>query len=274
MRNLRHSWARRLSVPLLATAGLAYIVVLAATYFQATAPGSLAPNPAELRRLLFQAARPISALERRLAAADTPLGAGPLITMGTSMESPFYGQSLTAAERAGRDGERLALLDWIRSGASRAAYERDDYVIMSSAASPAFTPQFLVADMSKIGVASATTDSSAPVRVRIRSIFNQRCVNCHHADGDDTARLIPFDSYESIAVYLRPETHADRARPWLIATILSLFPLATLAGLTVFWSPSSAHLSRCHFGSQAPLGNPLLEAPLRPVHKQTFGASA
>src|SRR3954463_1759633 len=98
---------------LLVFAGAAYLVLLAATYLKATAPGSLAPDPAEVHRLLFDAARPISALERRLTAADTPLGVGPLITKGTSRESPFYGQSLTPAELAGRDGERLALLDWI-----------------------------------------------------------------------------------------------------------------------------------------------------------------
>ena len=74
----------------------------------------------------------------------------------------------------------------------------------------------------------ASNGSSAP-RIRIRSLINERCVNCHHEDGDDTARLIPFDSYQAIALYLRPETHADSGRPWLVSALLGLFPLALLA---------------------------------------------
>ena len=209
----------------LAVAGAAYFMLAAVTYFKATAPGSLAPDLAEVHRLFFQTARPSSALERRLAAADTPLGTGPLITTGTSMESPFYGQSLTVAELAERDGERLALLDWIRSGAHRAAYDGDDYAFGRPAVTIALTPQF-------VRTASGAGDREN-TRVRIRSIINERCVNCHHEDGDDTARLIPFDSYDAIAVYLRPENHADTARPWLLASLFSLLPLAALVGLAV-----------------------------------------
>jgi hypothetical protein len=223
---------RRVRRAALVTSGLAFAVLLILTYFKTTAPGSLAPDPAELHRLLFQAAKPVSALERRLAAADTPLGTGPLVTTGTSMESPFYGQSLKAAELSERDGERLALLDWIRSGANRAAYDKDDYALARLIEFEAITPQFVHA------VRGAGDGKNT--RVRVRSIMNKRCVSCHHEDGEDTARLIPFDSYDAIAIYLRPENHADTARPWLLATIFSLLPLATTVGLA--FSGSNAEL--------------------------------
>jgi len=227
---------RRVYIHLIAwtilTASASYLALFITTYFKTTAPGSLAPDLVELHRLLFQAAKPVSALERRLAAADTPLGTGPLVTMGTSIESPFYGLSLTADERVERDGERLALLDWIRSGANRAAYDADDYALAQPSEITAITPQF-------IRVVSGAGDYNT-TRVRIRSIINERCVNCHHEDGEDTARLIPFDSYDAIAIYLRPEDNADGARPWLLATVLSLLPLATIVGLTFLWFPSSA----------------------------------
>src|SRR5205823_7527325 len=67
-------------------------------------------------------------------------------------------------------------------------------------------------------------------RVRIRSLINERCVSCLNDEGDDTARLVPFDNYQSIALYLRPETHADGGRAWLLAALVSLFPLAALVG--------------------------------------------
>ena len=70
---------RRLLAALLATAGLAYGALLVTTYVKTTAPSSLSPDLGELRRLLYQAAKPISAMERRLEASDTPLGTGPLI---------------------------------------------------------------------------------------------------------------------------------------------------------------------------------------------------
>jgi hypothetical protein len=216
----------------LMTSGLAFAVLLILTYFKTTAPGSLAPDAAELHRLIFQAAKPVSALERRLAAADTPLGTGPLVTAGTTMESPFYGQSLTAAELSRRDGERRALLDWIRSGANRAAYDADDYALARPAEIEAVTPQFVHATS---GAGDCKTQ-----RVRIRAIINERCVSCHHEDGEDTARLLPFDSYEAIAIYLRPEDNADGARPWLLASLFSFLPLATIVGLTFLWFPSTA----------------------------------
>ena len=66
------------------------------------------------------------------------------------------------------------------------------------------TPGFLVGD------ASSPMLPFAP-RVRIRSLINERCVTCHNEDGDDTARLVPFDTYESIARYLRPGNHMPMA---------------------------------------------------------------
>src|SRR5439155_14352385 len=87
------SMSRHLFAALLATCGLAYAALLVTTYLMTTAPSSLAPDLGELQRLLFVAARPVSAMERRLAASDIPLGAGPLISSGIAMPIPFTGQS-------------------------------------------------------------------------------------------------------------------------------------------------------------------------------------
>src|SRR5207244_11970688 len=94
--------------------------------------------------------------------------------------------------------------------------------VASPASIISITPEFLVHK------AIATT-ASEPPRVRIRSLINERCVTCHNEGGDDTARLVPFDNYQSIAPYLRPEDHGNAGRAWLIAALVSLFPLATFA---------------------------------------------
>ena len=199
---------------------MGHVALLVVTYLHTTPPSALAPELADLNRLLYRTERPVSPMERRLEASDTPLGAGPLISgpsasgvnssilttndssMRFAFTDPSDGQakSLTAAELAEREGERQALLDWIRSGASQAAYARDDYRLSSSAASKTITPAFLVDST------SVATDPSPP-RVRIRSLINERCVTCHNeADGDDTARLVPFDTYDAIARYLVPDS--------------------------------------------------------------------
>src|SRR5262245_28949224 len=125
---------RRSLAALLAAAAVAYVALLAATYFKTTAPSLLVPDFGELDRWLFSAAPPISPMERRLEAADTPLVAGPLIS-GPTMGSPFARksnegtQALTQTDLDEREGERQALLDWIRSGASKSAYDQDDFAL-------------------------------------------------------------------------------------------------------------------------------------------------
>src|SRR5262245_46460064 len=127
---------------LLIVAGVTYGALLVATYLQTTPPSALGPRLAELKGLLFADEKPVSPMERRLEAADTPLGTGPLISGESAGEKSMrfafgeqsgdLGRALTKDELAQREGERMALLDWIRGGASRTAYERDDYIVSST----------------------------------------------------------------------------------------------------------------------------------------------
>ena len=242
---------RHLLAAILAVAGLSYAALLVATYLQTTASAALGPDLSELDRLLFHAARPISPMERRLEASDTPLGSGPLISGQHTTAGPLrvlvgrpsmrtkqsaewieltqgMNDEELAALIAEREGERQALLDWIRLGASRVAYERDDHVVTNPAVVATMTPAFLCSE----GRQPATTNLP---HVRIRSLVNERCVGCHCDDGDDTARLIPFDSYEGIARWLIPDAHERAARPWLMVALALLFPLAALASSAFAW---------------------------------------
>jgi hypothetical protein len=212
--------ARRFLAALLIAAGIGYTGLLVAIYVQTTAPSALAPDLWDLDRLLFHPARPISSMERRLEAANTPLGMGPLIRESPASSRDELAESLSSTQLTEREGERQALLDWIRSGASQAAYESDNYAVANRAAISSLTPEFVV---------PGECTTSRP-HVRIRSIINERCGNCHNEDGDDTARLIPFDSYPLIALYLQPDDRANRGRASLLAALIGLFPLAAIAG--------------------------------------------
>jgi hypothetical protein len=220
MLQLLPATTRRVLAGILLAAGLAYGILLATTFFQTAAPSQMVPDLAEIKRLLFPSAKPISPLERRLVMSDTPLGTGPLITGQTGRMPP-----LNESEALQREGDRQALLDWIRSGASRTSYEQDDHTLTQAVSSSSITPKFLRDE-------GDCANSSARRHLRVRSLFQERCLSCHAEDGDDTARLIPFDSYDAIARYLIPESHGDTGRAWLFASLALLFPLAGVGGLT------------------------------------------
>ena len=73
---------------------------------------------------------------------------------------------------------------------------------------------------------------SLPMTVRIRTLLHDRCVTCHGEKGrHDIARFIELDTYEGLAPHLKPEPDASTAsRAWLIAVLVSLYPLAAFTG--------------------------------------------
>jgi hypothetical protein len=131
---------------------------------------------------------------------------------------------------AEREGERLALLDWIRSGASRTSYEQDDYLLANPSVIPHLTSQYRLPDDGGAG-------TTAPPRVRIRTLLTDRCVTCHGENGrHDTARFITLESYERLEPRLRPEATNRAGRAWLVAALFGMFPVAAIAGPTFYFT--------------------------------------
>ncbi len=96
--------------------------------------------------------------------------------------------SLEAADMAlyaEREGERLALLEWIRAGGSKEAYEKDSFVLPASLGNHPLTPDF-----------SEDNGKAA----KIKSIIDNRCVRCHGPDGRQFE--FPLVSYDNLKVYL------------------------------------------------------------------------
>lgn len=213
----------------LSTAGIGYCVLVVAAYLHLTTPGSLFPDAHELGQLLFSSAQPISQIERLLEATGD-------MDSGGSMRPAFTEQSTgweelikplsvdeLAALRAEREGERLALLDWVRSGGGQAAYDADDHLSATLSPETPLTPAYLINEIG--GEAKAM-----PHRIRIRSLITDRCVACHGENGrHDTARFISLHGYENLARRLRPEQTDSGRRRWLFSALFALYPLAALA---------------------------------------------
>src|SRR4051812_19996437 len=152
------SYLRRLALPTrralatsLAAATIAYCVMFFVSYLQLTPSTSVFPDLRELDRLLFEIKKPTSRIERLLEAT-----VGPMSRSGT-MRPAFTDQSLgweslvqnlTTEERgallAEREGERLALLDWVRRGASREAYQGDRYEVNATSGIHHVTGDYII----------------------------------------------------------------------------------------------------------------------------------
>jgi hypothetical protein len=229
LRQLSPATRRALGLSLVIVA-IAYVVLLLATYFELCPPSSSWPEPGELDRLLFETEPPVSRIERLLESAEGEMNRGGTMRPAFTDQSvgwKLLTEGMTTAERAAlvadREGERLALLDWVRSGASREAYEHDDYVLLDRAGVRQITSSY-VADSSR------TQNDQLPRRVRIRTLLNDRCVTCHGENGrHDTARFIPLDSYQNLEPHLHAETTEFHGRAWLIASLAALYPFAIIS---------------------------------------------
>ena len=217
---------------LLAAAGIAFCTVLMRAYFQMTSQHSVLPDVNELDRVFFRSQeKPVSHIVRLLEANDLPMnGSG---TMRPAFTTQSVGwdsliEKMTAEERATllaqREGERLALLDWVRSGPDQGAYEKDDYPLSGTAAVGEVTADYVVAD-------ERAADRGVPRRVRIRRLVNDRCATCHRENGrNDKARWFPLDTFERLEPYCHAKSVSGSRPTWPIAALFALLPLALLTG--------------------------------------------
>lgn len=226
---------------LLTAVAIGYGSLLVAVYFQLTPPSSLFPDLRELDRLIT--ARPVSKIEQLLEAGGDQMNGGGTMRPAFTLQSIGWEdavRNLTEDEKGRllqqREGERLALLDWVRSGASRDAYSQDDYLPSGAAKIQQITAAYRVSDPSADVPAAAA-------RVRIRSLIADRCVTCHGENGrHDTARFIPLDSYEQLEPRLRPESPGAQQK-WVAVALVGLLPLALVFGVG-YWHTSHPLLTR------------------------------
>jgi hypothetical protein len=125
-----------------------------------------------------------------------------------------------------REGERQALLAWVRDGLKRDVFEADSMARPAHLAEHPVTPDFVNADGT----------------IKIKTLFTERCVRCHQADGDDAAATkYPLNSFEQIQQYAKVETNAGiMSLPALTQSththLLSFAMLWTATGLIIAFS--------------------------------------
>jgi len=219
-------------------AALGYGAGLVQLHFAHASPGQWLPDLDDTVRIYHgETGPPLSRLERLLAAESGPFN-------GTGTMKPAFFEKSSGWKRLvdklppdklrilheEREGERQALLAWVRAGGADSEYEEDRYVLPTELAARPITAEFLVTD-----------DQGQPVSpraVRIRSLLEARCVRCHQEGGADRqAARFPLDSYERLEKYLQPEKGLGMSLEQLALTThvhwLGFVMLFSLTGLVM-----------------------------------------
>jgi hypothetical protein len=203
-----------------------YVAALAQVHFQSAGPGELLPGPNRVRDTYAAPAEPErSRIELVLERDSGPFnGTGSMRPAFTTRShgwdalirglSPDEFRVLTEQ----REGERLALLAWVRRGADRAAYDRDDAPLGDELAGQPITPDLTV----------------GPSRFRVRSLIERRCTTCHSETGrEDRARLAPLNTYDRLKPYTEVRPSTLMPLPKLVQTThVHLFGFALLYAAT------------------------------------------
>lgn len=196
--------ARLVIAVFLVSVGLGYIAALVQLHFQNASAGRLLPDAADAVNIYY--GRPQTSQLERLLDADEKL---PFGGSGT-MKPAFFGRSLgwlrairqkakkdhlSAADaeakvREEREGERQAVLAWIRSGADQKAYQDNLFPLPAELAGHPITPDYV----------QESAGGKGPSGVLLRDIFRDRCARCHD-EGKEVAHA-PLTNYEQIHDYL------------------------------------------------------------------------
>jgi hypothetical protein len=216
--------ARLVLATFLITVGIGYWSALVQLRVQHASDGQVIPGKKEVERV-FAGVSGQSHMERLLTApiSEPFNGSG---SMAGAFLDPAHSsgwpraarefKKLTPEEadekvRKQRNGERLAILDWLKNGAQQKPYEDDNYPITKELGDqleingnePSITDKFI------------GKDAGGKPTIMIQSIFQNRCVRCHRDGASGSAGEYPLDSYESISLYTTPEKSGGMSLPKL-----------------------------------------------------------
>jgi hypothetical protein len=196
----------------LLSAGLGYFSALVQLHFQGAVAGSHLPGPEETvatyhgrqglsqieRLLVSDESKPFNGSGSMRAAFTTRSGGWPRNIREKAKElnlNPGEATSLQKARselRQERDGEREAVLAWIRSDADRKkAYDEDGFALPPTLAGHPITPKYVNDDTKT---------------VKVQSILTDRCARCHSESTGGPASNFPLDSFERVKEYCEVET--------------------------------------------------------------------
>ena len=228
--------ARLVIAMFLLSAGVGYFSALIQLHFQHATPGRLLPDAEDAASAYY--GRPgMSQLERLIVVDEgKPFnGSGSMRQTFTSKSAGWKGAisrrakekhlPLRKAEeelRSERDGERLAVLDWIRTGANRKEFEDNNHVLSSHLVKHPITPEFV------------EQGSDRTPHVKLAAILETRVHRCHGEGKNGSAAQFPLESYEQLHEYCEVETSEGGMSVKKLAqsTHVHLLGFAILYGLT------------------------------------------
>lgn len=241
--------ARLTLAAFLISVGIGYLAALVQLHLQHASPGNLFPT-SEDARMIFHGPtdKPVSPLERVLIADESlPFGAAQMSSAFTSKSASwnkaikdktkelagperrgdFSEDALAKAEaalRLERQGERQALINWIRAGASRADYDQNKFCLADDWGAQPITAKYTIKEEGKNG----------PPAVVIKSLVEDRCVRCHSPEGSsEKAKAIPLDTYEGLMKFAKTKETGGMSLGKLAQTThVHLLGFSMLYGLT------------------------------------------
>jgi hypothetical protein len=220
----------------LISVGVGYFSALVQLHFQHAAAGEPLPGPKDAEHIYYGHAEN-SQLERLLLADEhRPFnGTGSMASAFTSRggldgaarrradEKKVDAAVAEAEVRKERDGERFALIAWIRAGANEEAYNDDKFKLEGDLATQPVTEKFLEADDDKKDVRYA----------KIKSILDQRCARCHKTSYSGSPSNYPLEKYSDVKVYTAKEWIGGMSLTKLAqSTHVHLLGFSMLYGLT------------------------------------------
>jgi hypothetical protein len=217
--------------------GLGYLSALVNLHFAEATPGNVLPSEDDVRRA-YNGASGVSQLERLLVAhpslpfngsgsmrgAFTRHRSGQIPTKVLRSKAKALGLAhddpkVAEAVWKDRDGERVAMIAWVRSGGSEKEFN-DGFPLKGDLASLVLTPDMV--------------DVRDDVRyAQINAIVQLRCVRCHSVNAGGPGSQYPLDEYEDFKPYLGAEKSSGKSLAKLaLTTHVHLLGFSMLYGLT------------------------------------------
>jgi hypothetical protein len=220
----------------LVSVGIGYFAALVQLHFQHATPGRLLPDSEDAANTYYGRTG-MSQLERLLVVDEgKPFnGSGSMRQTFTMKSAGWKGAisrrakqkhlTLRQAEeelRSERDGERLAVLDWIRTGADQKAFEGNNHVLSAHLTRHPITADFMA------------DGPDGTRRVKVAAIIETRCARCHGEGNTSSAAQFPLEKWEQLHDYCEVETSDGGMSLKKLAqsTHVHLIGFALLYGLT------------------------------------------
>jgi hypothetical protein len=132
--------------------------------------------------------------------------------------------------QAGLDGERMALIAWLRTPEEtirQESYEADSFKLVGM-----LPLGKEMVDLEKMAISDCMLDDEKkPERyVKIKTILEDRCVRCHKDGGG--ARRFPLGDFDQVNAYITPEVTGKSLPRLALTTHVHLLGFSVLYGLT------------------------------------------